>query len=169
MPSVLVRRFLTISEKFAHRLSFEDEIEHECKNFDYSLNSGLTLSGKVRWKHHTANCAKEAHVAEDLKFLISRKLSMEVSINRITQLSSSGELGASFTRDGYCGQLQPKERVQVQAALDMFNEIREEMEADWLRSSRLCVLEEDDYILCNQRVRPFPAAQKVFMSNHPHV
>lgn len=108
-------------------------------------------AGKVRWRHHTANCAKEAHVAEDLKFLISRKLSMEVSINRITQLSSSGELGASFTRDGYCGQLQPKERVQVQAALDMFNEIREEMEADWLRSSRLCVLEEDDYILCNQR------------------
>ena len=91
-------------------------------------------------------------MAEDLKSLISRKLSMEVSINRITQLSSSGELGISFTRDGYCGQLQLKERVQVQAALDLFYEIRDEMESDWLRSSRLSVLEEDNYILCNQKV-----------------
>ncbi|KAG0623199.1 hypothetical protein M758_3G155800 [Ceratodon purpureus] len=107
---------------------------------------------KVRWRHYTANGAKEVHVAADLKSLISRKLSMEVSIHRITQLSSSGELGISFTRNGYCGQLQPKERVLVQAALDLFNESREGMRSDRLRNSRLCVLEEDDYIFCNQRV-----------------
>lgn len=126
----------------------------------------------MRWSHHTAKGAREAHVAEDLKSLISRKLSMEVSISRITQLSSSGELGTSFTRDGYCGQLQAKERVKVHAALDFFNESR--AESDRLRSSRLCVLEEDNYILCNQKVCSLSAAEasfrlppsKPFVSSH---
>jgi hypothetical protein len=112
---------------------------------------------KIRWRHYTGDGVKEAHIAEDLRSLISRKLSMEVSINRITQLSSSGELGTSFGRDGYEGQLQSRDRVQVQAALDLFNETRQDIGNDCLRSSRPCVLEQDTYILCNQRVCPIPA------------
>lgn len=107
---------------------------------------------KVRWRHYTADGVKEAHIAEDLKSLISRKLSMEVSINRITKLSSSGELGTSFDRDEDEGQLQSgNDAAQVQAALDLFHETRRDMGNDWLRNSRLCVLEQDTYIFCNQK------------------
>ena len=49
---------------------------------------------------------KDAHIVEDLKSLMFMKLSMEVSINRITQLSSCGDMGASFNRDGHSGKLQ---------------------------------------------------------------
>ncbi|KAG0597720.1 hypothetical protein M758_12G016300 [Ceratodon purpureus] len=101
---------------------------------------------KVRWRHYTSNGVKDAHVAEDLKSLILRKLSMEVSINRITQLSSCGDLGTSFDRDGHLGKLQSRDRARLQAALDYFYDGREE-----IRSSRFSVLEEDTYILCNQR------------------
>ena len=104
-------------------------------------------SDKVRWRHHNSNGVKDARVAEDLKSLILRKLSMEVSINRITQLSSCGDLGASFDRDGHLGKLQARDRTRLQAALDFFYEGRDE-----IRSSRASVLEEDTYILCNQRV-----------------
>jgi len=118
---------------------------------------GLPLfSDKVRWRHYPADGEKEAHIAVDPKSLISRKLSMEVSIHRITKLSSSGELGSSFDRrDEYEGQPQSGNdgvQVQVQAALDLFHETRRDMGNDWLRNSRLCVLEQDTYILCNQKV-----------------
>jgi hypothetical protein len=84
---------------------------------------------------------------------------MEVTIDRITQLSYSGELGSTFDRDGNWGQLQPRDRVKAESALELFLESREEIGSDWLRSSRLNVLEEDSYILCNQRV-------SIHISNH---
>lgn len=110
------------------------------------------LADKVRWRHYSVEGASDAHLAEDLKSLIARKVSMEVTIDRITQLSYSGELGSTFDRDGNWGQLQPRERVKAESALELFLESREEIGSDWLRSSRLNVLEEDSYILCNQRV-----------------
>jgi len=106
---------------------------------------------KVRWRHYSVEGASDAHLAEDLKSLIARKVSMEVTIDRITQLSYSGELGSTFDRDGNWGQLQPRDRVKAESALELFLESREEIGSDWLRSSRLNVLEEDSYILCNQR------------------
>lgn len=107
---------------------------------------------RVRWRHHTAAGVKDAHVAEDLNSLISRKLSMEVSINRITQLLPTGELGATFDRDGYGRETQTKGSSRVEAAMGLYQECRDDFGSDKLRTARLCVLEEDSYTLCNQRV-----------------
>jgi len=76
---------------------------------------------------------------------------MEVSIQRITQLSSTGELETCLDQDGHSGQelLQSRDRMQVQAALEFFYESSEEIGS---QNSRSCVLEEDSYVLCNQRV-----------------
>jgi hypothetical protein len=82
---------------------------------------------------------KDAHVAEDLKSLIFKKLSMKVSINRITQLSSCGNMGTNFDWDGYSGKLQARDMTRLQAALDFFYEGR-----DKIQSSRTSVLEEDN-------------------------
>ncbi|XP_024383256.1 uncharacterized protein [Physcomitrium patens] len=106
---------------------------------------------RVRWRHHTATGVKDAHVAEDLNSLISRKLSMEVSINRITQLLPTGELGATFDRDGYGRETQTKGSSRVEAAMGLYQECRDDFGSDKLRTARLCVLEEDSYTLCNQR------------------
>ncbi|XP_024362736.1 uncharacterized protein [Physcomitrium patens] len=106
---------------------------------------------QVRWRYQKVNGVRDAQVSEDLKSLISRNLSMEVRINRITQLSSTGELGTSIDQDGYWGQLQSRDRARVQTALDFFYQSRGENGIDSLRSSRPVVLEEDSYVLCNRR------------------
>lgn len=108
---------------------------------------------QVRWRYQKVNGVRDAQVSEDLKSLISRNLSMEVRINRITQLSSTGELGTSIDQDGYWGQLQSRDRARVQTALEFFYQSRGENGIDSLRSSRPVVLEEDSYVLCNRRVR----------------
>lgn len=125
------------------------------------------LADKVRWRHYSVEGASDAHLAEDLKSLIARKVSMEVTIDRITQLSYSGELGSTFDRDGNWGQLQPRERVKAESALELFLESREEIGSDWLRSSRLNVLEEDSYILCNQRVSKIHTYPITFSTTTP--
>lgn len=127
------------------------------------LESMLAICAeKARWKHYTADGVKEAHITEDLKSLIDRKLSMVVSINSITQLFASGELGTSF------GDEISKNGVQVQAALDLFNETRQ----DWSRIERNYVLEQDTYVLCNHKVHTdlFPVStshchRSLFSSN----
>lgn len=77
---------------------------------------------------------------------------MEVTIERITRLSPTGDLGTSFDSEGRFGKLQPSDGAEIEAALELFHESKVAIGNDWLRSSRLCVLEEDSYTLCDQRV-----------------
>eukprot|EP01018_Ginkgo_biloba_P003882 Gb_38882 [translate_table: standard] len=110
----------------------------------------------VIWSNHKADLArgKDKELLAFLQSLITRKLSVEVELERVTKLTSTGCLDLTLDKDGNYGKLSGSEIHKENAALNMFlpGKTNHELGISGSRSELpLMVLEKDGYILHNDQ------------------
>lgn len=139
-----------------------------CKTLELVL---ICLADQVRWRRcGKMGPCKDAHLSDDLQSLISRKLSMAVRTERITHLLPSGDLGSTLDREGNWGpeNQMSMDRDRAEMALNLLREKEGDVGDEFairLRITLLCVVEENTYIIRDQKVKKYLMSISTFLSD----
>lgn len=140
---------------------------------DLDAMLAVCADSKGRWRCYKGGTAKDAQLVDVLQSLIDRKLSMDVFINKVTQLLPSGAMGltldCSYGTSSWGQQLQQPLHedsgvAAIQAQVPALEEVLQDFKTSQqigisdddvqrIRSSSKprCVLEEDCYTLYDQK------------------